>query len=75
MPRKKSAAEQIITKLRQIEATQGQGKSIALACKHNFRFGFDYSQGGHPNPQRQGRSVQGIPPSRTARYMTAAMLR
>ena len=33
MPRKKLAAEQIVTKLRQIEVMQGQGKSIAAACK------------------------------------------
>ena len=33
MPRKTLAAEQIVTKLRQIEVMQGQGKSIAAACK------------------------------------------
>jgi putative transposase len=33
MPRKRLAAEQIVTKLRQIEVLQGQGKSIAAACK------------------------------------------
>jgi putative transposase len=33
MPRKKLAAEQIVTKLRQIEVMQGQGKSIAAACR------------------------------------------
>jgi len=33
MPRKKLAAEQIVTKLRQIEVMQGQGNSIAAACK------------------------------------------
>ena len=33
MPRKKLAAEQVVTKLRQIEVMQGQGKSIAVACK------------------------------------------
>ena len=32
MPRKKLAAEQIVTKLRQIGVMQGQGKSIASAC-------------------------------------------
>jgi len=33
MARKRLAAEQIVTKLRQIEVMQGQGKSIAAACK------------------------------------------
>ena len=33
MPRRKLAAEQIVTKLRQIEVMQGQGKSVAAACK------------------------------------------
>ena len=33
MPRKRLVAEQIVTKLRQIEVMQGQGKSIATACK------------------------------------------
>ena len=33
MPRKKLAAEQVVTKLRQIEVMQGQGKSMATACK------------------------------------------
>jgi putative transposase len=33
MPRKRLAAEQIVTKLRQIEVMQGQGTSIAVACK------------------------------------------
>jgi putative transposase len=33
MARKRLAAEQIVTKLRQIEVMQGQGKSIASACK------------------------------------------
>ena len=33
MPRKRLVAEQIVTKLRQIEVMQGQGKSIAAACK------------------------------------------
>jgi putative transposase len=33
MPRKKLGAEQIVTKLRQIEVLQGQGKSLAAACK------------------------------------------
>lgn len=33
MARKRLAAEQIVTKLRQIEVLQGQGKTIALACK------------------------------------------
>lgn len=33
MPRKRLAAEQIVTKLRQIEVLQGQGKSVAAACK------------------------------------------
>ena len=30
---KRLAAEQVVTKLRQIEALQGQGKTIAVACK------------------------------------------
>jgi len=33
MARKRLAAEQIVTRLRQIEVMQGQGKSIAVACK------------------------------------------
>ncbi len=33
MSRKRLAAEQIVTKLRQIEVLQGQGKTIAIACK------------------------------------------
>jgi hypothetical protein len=33
MPRRRLGAEQIVTKLRQIEVMQGQGKSIASACK------------------------------------------
>lgn len=33
MARKRLAAEQIVTKLRQIEVLQGQGKTIATACK------------------------------------------
>jgi putative transposase len=33
MARKRLAAEQIVMKLRQIEVMQGQGKSIAAACK------------------------------------------
>jgi putative transposase len=33
MRRKRLVAEQIVTKLRQIEVMQGQGKSIAAACK------------------------------------------
>ena len=33
MPRKRLVAEQIVTKLRQIEVMQGQGKSVATACK------------------------------------------
>jgi putative transposase len=33
MARKRIAAEQIVTKLRQIEVLQGQGKTIAMACK------------------------------------------
>jgi putative transposase len=33
MPRKRLVAEQIVTKLRQIEVMQGQGKSISAACK------------------------------------------
>ena len=33
MPRGQLGAEQIATKLRQIEALQAQGKSISAACK------------------------------------------
>ena len=33
MARKRLVAEQIATKLRQIEVLQGQGKTIAAACK------------------------------------------
>jgi putative transposase len=33
MARKKLGAEQIVTKLRQIEVLQGQGKSVAAASK------------------------------------------
>ena len=33
MARKRLLAEQIVTKLRQIEVLQGQGKTIAMACK------------------------------------------
>ena len=33
MGRKRLAAEQIVTKLRQIEVLQGQGKTISMACK------------------------------------------
>ena len=33
MPRKILTDEQIVTKLRQIEVMQGQGKSISAACK------------------------------------------
>jgi len=33
MARKRLGAEQIVTKLRQIEVLQGQGKSLAAACK------------------------------------------
>ena len=33
MVRKRLGAEQIVTKLRQIEALQGQCKMIAMACK------------------------------------------
>ena len=33
MARKRLGAEQIVTKLRQIEVLQGQGKTIATACK------------------------------------------
>lgn len=33
MPRKGLAAEQIVTKPPQIEVMQGQGKSVAAACK------------------------------------------
>jgi hypothetical protein len=32
MGRKRLAAEQIVTKLRQIEVLKGQGKTIAVAC-------------------------------------------
>ena len=33
MARRRLNAEQIVTKLRQIEVLQGQGKTIAVACK------------------------------------------
>ena len=33
MPIKRSGAEQIFTKLRQVEVLQSQGKSVAAACK------------------------------------------
>jgi transposase-like protein len=33
MPKKRLGAEQIVTKLRQIEVLQGQGKSVSAACK------------------------------------------
>ena len=33
MPKKRLGAEQIVTKLRQIDVLQGQGKSLAVACK------------------------------------------
>ena len=33
MQKKRLGAEQIVTKLRQIEVLQGQGKSLAVACK------------------------------------------
>ena len=33
MPRTRLVTEQIVTKLRQIEVMQGQGRSIAAACK------------------------------------------
>jgi hypothetical protein len=33
MARKRLGAEQIVTKLRQIEVLQGKGKTIAVACK------------------------------------------
>ena len=33
MARKRLSAEQIVTKLRQIEVLQAQGKTIAVACK------------------------------------------
>ncbi len=33
MGRKRLAVEQILTKLRQIEVLQGEGKTIAVVCK------------------------------------------
>jgi transposase-like protein len=33
MPKKRLGAEQIVTKLRQVEVIQSQGKSVAAACK------------------------------------------
>ena len=33
MPKKRLGAEQIVTKLRQFEVLQSQGKSVAAACK------------------------------------------
>ena len=35
MARKRLLAEQVVTKLRQIEVLQGQGKTIAMACKES----------------------------------------
>jgi transposase InsO family protein len=35
MARKRLTAEQIVTKLRQIEVLQAQGKTIAVACKES----------------------------------------
>jgi len=32
MPQKRLAAEQVVTKLRQIEVLQGQGRSMTVAC-------------------------------------------
>jgi hypothetical protein len=39
MARKRLAAEQIVTKLRQIEVMQGQGKTIAMAWFRKSRSG------------------------------------
>jgi putative transposase len=33
IPKKRLGAEQIVTKLRQVEVLQSQGKSVAAACK------------------------------------------
>jgi ACT domain-containing protein len=33
MPKKSLGAEQIVTKLRQLEVLQSQGRSVAVACK------------------------------------------
>ena len=33
MPKKRLGAEQIVTKLRQVEVLQSQGKSVAAACE------------------------------------------
>ena len=33
MPKKRLGAEQIVTKLRQVEVQQSQGKSVGAACK------------------------------------------
>jgi len=33
MPKKRLGAEQIVTKLRQVEVLQSQGKTVAAACK------------------------------------------
>jgi ACT domain-containing protein len=33
MPKKRLGVEQIVTKLRQVEVMQSQGKSVAAACK------------------------------------------
>lgn len=33
MPKKRLGAEQIVTKLRQVEVLQSQGKSVSAACK------------------------------------------
>ena len=42
MAGKRLAAERIVTKLRQIEALQGQGKTIAMACKEAGTTGQNY---------------------------------
>ena len=49
MPKRKFTAEQIVTKLRQIEVLLAQGKTIAVACKEvgttdksNYRWRTEY---------------------------------
>ncbi len=37
MPKKRLGAEQIVTKLPQVEVRQGHGKSVAAACKEAGR--------------------------------------
>ena len=52
MPKRKFTAEQIVTKLRQIEVLLAQGKTIAVACKevgttHKSYYRWRNGYGGH----------------------------